>query len=86
MARKFYLMAIVFVALLMMGCSDDEKGMYFTKDEIVQGDINTGKQVGIKDNTIDVYTTEQGYVNVQGAVGKISATSVDENVAFILCK
>lgn len=83
MKRKIYYLMMLFFTLTMMGCSDDDKGIYFTEDE-VQGDILTGKQVGIKDNTLEVYATEQNTVNVQGASGKISATSEDENIAKIV--
>lgn len=84
MKRTIYYLVMLLFALTMMGCSDDDKGIYFTKDEVVQGDILTGKQVGIKDNTLHVYTTEQNSLNVQGASGKISATSEDENIAKIV--
>lgn len=84
MKRKIYLLAMLFVAFMMVGCSDDEKGIYFTEDE-VEGDILTGKQVGIKDNTLSVYTTEENTVNVQGASGKISAVSADEKIATVYC-
>lgn len=84
MKAKIYFLAMAFVALLMVGCSDDESGIRFTQDEI-QGDINTGKQVGIKNNSLVIYTTEGGSVNVQGAKGKISAKSSDENVVTVTC-
>lgn len=84
MKGKFHLLAMLFVALLMVGCSDDEKGIRFTKDEM-EGDILTGKQVGIEDNTLSVYTTEENTVNVQGASGKISAVSADEKIATVYC-
>ena len=83
MKRKFFYFVMMLFALTMMGCSDDDKGIYFTEDE-AQGDILTGKQVGIKDNTLNVYTTEQNSVNVQGASGKISATSDDEGIAKVV--
>lgn len=83
MKRTIYYLVMLLFALTMMGCSDDDKGIYFTEDE-VQGDILTGNQVGIKDNTHNVYTTEESAVNVQGASGKISATSEDENIAKVI--
>lgn len=83
MKRKFFYLVMMLFALTMVSCSDDDKGIYFTEDE-VQGDMLTGKQVGIKDNTLNVYTTEQNSVNVQGASGKISATSEDENIAKVV--
>lgn len=83
MKRKIYGLLMMLFALTMVGCSDDDKGIYFTEDE-TQGDILTGKQVGIKDNTLNVYTTEQNSVNVQGASGKISATSEDEGIAKVV--
>lgn len=84
MKRKIFYFLMMLFALTMVGCSDDDKGIYFTEDEVVQGDILTGKQVGIKDNTLNVYTTEQNSVNVQGASGKISATSEDEGIAKVV--
>lgn len=83
MKRKVYFLLIMLFALTMAGCSDDDKGIYFTKDE-VEGDIRTGKQVGIEGNTVDVYTTEQNSVNVQGASGKITASSEDEGIVKII--
>ena len=50
MKAKIYFLAMAFVALLMVGCSDDD-GIQLTQDEII-GDINTGKQVGIKGNSL----------------------------------
>ena len=55
MKAKIYFLAMAFVALLMVGCSDDD-GIQLTQDEII-GDINTGKQVGIKGNSLAIYTT-----------------------------
>lgn len=83
MKRKIYYLVMLLFALTVMGCSDDDKGIYFTEDEVL-GDILTGKQVGIKDNTLHVYTTEQNSLNVQGASGKITATSENENIAKIV--
>ncbi len=84
MKRNAYYLWMMFCALTMVGCSDDDNGIYFTKDEIVEGDIRTGKQEGIKDNTVDVYTTEQTSVNVRGASGKISAVAEDEGIAKVI--
>lgn len=84
MKRKIYLLVMMFVSLMIVGCSDDEKGLRFTEDEVV-GDILTGKQVGIKDNTLNVYTTEENTVNVQGASGKIVAVSADDKIATVYC-
>ena len=83
MKAKIYFLAMAFVALLMVGCSDDD-GIRLTQDEII-GDINTGKQVGIKDNSLVIYTTQGSTVNVQGAKGKVSAQSSDEKVVTVTC-
>ena len=83
MKAKIYFLAMAFVALLMVGCSDDD-GIQLTQDEII-GDINTGKQVGIKVNSLVIYTTQGARVNVQGAKGKISAQSSDEKVVTVTC-
>ena len=84
MKAKIYFLAMAFVALLLVGCSDDESGIRFTQDEII-GDINTGKQVGIKNNSLVIYTTEGSTVNVQGAKGKVTAQSSDEKVVTVTC-
>ena len=84
MKAKIYFLAMAFVALLMVGCSDDENGIRLTEDEII-GDINTGKQVGIKNNSLVIYTTEGSTVNVQGAKGKVTAQSSDEHVVTVTC-
>lgn len=73
------------VAFAFVSCSNDEDGIRFTKDEIVEGDILTGKQVPLVGNTLQVYTTEQGSVNVQGAKGNIHADSSDEGIAAASC-
>ena len=83
MKAKIYFLAMAFVALLMVGCSDDN-GIRLTEDEII-GDINTGKQVGIKNNSLVIYTTEGSTVNVQGAKGKVTAQSSDEKVVTVTC-
>ena len=83
MKAKIYFLAMAFVALLMVGCSDDD-GIRLTEDEII-GDINTGKQVGIKNNSLVIYTTEGSTVNVQGAKGKVTAQSSDEKVVTVTC-
>ena len=83
MKAKIYFLAMAFVALLMVGCSDDD-GIRLTQDEVI-GDINTGKQVGIKNNSLVIYTTEGSIVNVQGAKGKVMAQSSDESVVTVTC-
>lgn len=83
MKAKIYFLAMAFVALLMVGCSDDD-GIRLTQDEVI-GDIITGKQVGIKGNSLVIYTTQGATVNVQGAKGKISAQSSDEKVVTVTC-
>ena len=83
MKAKIYFLAMAFVALLMVGCSDDD-GIRLTQDEII-GDINTGKQVGIKNNSLVIYTTEGSTVNVQGAKGTVTAQSSDEKVVTVTC-
>ena len=62
MKAKIYFLAMAFVALLMVGCSDDD-GIQLTQDEII-GDINTGKQVGIKGNSLVIYTTQAVHLGV----------------------
>lgn len=64
------------------GCSDSDEGIYFTQDEVVQGDILTGKQVNIG-NSLTVYTGMGNEVYVQGGSGNLSAVSADEQVATV---
>ena len=60
--------------------SDSSK--VFDIDEVV-GDIITGKQIVI--NTLTTYTDSGSKVNVNGAKGKVSATSSDDSVAKVSC-
>lgn len=85
MKRIHFLFSMLALAggLLLTACSDDER-LFFTQDEVI-GDILTGKQISLKDNTLKVYTTEGGSVNVQGASGSITAVSSDERVATARC-
>ena len=85
MKRIHFLFSMLALAggLLLTACSDDER-QFFTQDEVI-GDILTGKQISLKDNTLKVYTTEGGSVNVQGASGSITAVSSDERVATARC-
>ena len=64
-----------------VACSDD--GIYFTQDEIVEGDIMTGKQVRLVDNTLVVYTGMSGSVNIQGGKGDCTAKSANTEVATV---
>lgn len=82
--RNTYFKSLWLILCLLgpMACND-ENGIYFTQDEIVEGDINTGKQIGLKENTLVVYTHGGGSVNVQGAKGEIRATSSDEQIATV---
>ena len=79
----FLSMRLLLGALTLTSCHDDD-GLYFTLDEVI-GDISTGKQTRLVDNTIKVYTTEESGVNVQGASGAITAVSSDERVATVRC-
>ncbi|EEC95449.1 hypothetical protein PRABACTJOHN_03175, partial [Parabacteroides johnsonii DSM 18315] len=73
---------LVFCLLFTTACNDDDN-IYFTQDEII-GDINSGKQIALENNTLVVYTNNIGTsVNVQGAKGKIHATSSDENIVLV---
>ncbi|MCD7926016.1 MAG: Ig-like domain-containing protein [Bacteroides sp.] len=64
-----------------VACSDDD--IYFTQDEIVEGDIMTGKQVRLVDNTLVVYTGMSGSVNIQGGKGDCTAKSANTEVATV---
>src|SRR3712207_1029931 len=77
-----FLVLLAVVGQLSVGCGDDDE-LRFTRDEIVEGDIQTGRQVALEANTLNVYTTEEGSVNVQGASGTVSALSTDEQIATV---
>ena len=80
---KIRMISMALVALLCLAsCSDDDSGIQLTEDEVV-GDIITGKQIVI--NTLTTYTDSGSKVNVNGAKGKISATSSDDSVAKVSC-
>ncbi|WP_195281981.1 pilus assembly protein N-terminal domain-containing protein [Parabacteroides johnsonii] len=81
MKHIYYASLWLILCLFAVACNDENE-IYFTQDEIVQGDINTGKQIKLEGNTLIVYTEGGGYVNVQGAKGEIQATS-DENIATV---
>ena len=80
---KIRMIFMALAALLCLAsCSDDDSGIQLTEDEVV-GDIITGKQIVI--NTLTTYTDSGNKVNVNGAKGKISATSSDESIAKVSC-
>ena len=84
--NKFAKLLLFICCTLTFAAYDDEDGIYFTQDEVIQGDILTGKQIGLKNNTLNIYTTEGGGVNVQGSKGAISATSSDDKIATATCQ
>ena len=84
--NKFAKLLLFICCTLTFAACDDEDGIYFTQDEVIQGDILTGKQIGLKNNTLNIYTTEGGGVNVQGSKGAISATSSDGKIATATCQ
>ena len=80
---KIKMILIALTALLSLaGCGDDDSGIQLTQDEII-GDINTGKKIVI--TSLTTYTESSSKVNVNGAKGKISATSSDESIAKVSC-
>lgn len=81
MKIRMILMALA-ALLCLASCSDDDSGIQLTEDEVV-GDIITGKQIVI--NTLTTYTDSGSKVNVNGAKGKVSATSSDDSVAKVSC-
>ncbi len=85
MKQIYFLCSVLALAgvVLLASCSDDN-GLYFTQNEVI-GDVVTGKQIRLEGNTLKVYTTEVGSVNVQGASGGITAVSSDERVATVRC-
>ena len=60
--NKFAKLLLFICCTLTFVACDDEDGIYFTQDEIIQGDILTGKQIGLENNTLNIYTTEGGGV------------------------
>lgn len=81
MKIRMILMALT-ALLCLVSCSDDNTGIQLTQDEII-GDINTGKKLAI--TSLTTYTESSSKVNVNGAKGKISATSSDESIAKVSC-
>ena len=81
MKTKMILMALT-ALLSFASCSKNDSGIQLTEDEIV-GDINTGKKIAI--TALTVYKYGSSKVNVNGANGKISATSSDENIVKVSC-
>lgn len=80
--KRICLLGLLLVFLIAASsCSDDE--IYFTQDEIVQGDIISGKQVELKHNRLLIYTEQGASVNVQGAKGQIHAVSSNEKVVTV---
>ena len=80
---KIRMISMALAALLCLAsCSDDDSGIQLTQDEII-GDINTGKKIVI--TSLTTYTESSSKVNVNGAKGKISATSSDESIAKVSC-
>lgn len=77
-------LCVTFVLLLgFIACSEDDDIIRFTENEVVQGDILTGKQVPIPDNTVNVYATMSYTINVQNAKGGIVAVSQNEDIATV---
>lgn len=80
---KIKMILIALTALLSLAsCGDDDSDIQLTQDEII-GDINTGKKIVI--TSLTTYTESSSKVNVNGAKGKISATSSDESIAKVSC-
>lgn len=80
---KIKMILIALTALLSLAsCGDDDSGIQLTQDEII-GDINTGKKIVI--TSLTTYTESSSKVNVNGAKGKLSATSSDESIAKVSC-
>lgn len=70
---------VIFCTIGLTAC--DDEGIHFTQDEIIEGDIRTGKQVPLADNTLTVYTSMSGGVNIQGGKGDFTVQSANEEVA-----
>lgn len=81
MKTKIILMALI-ALLSLASCGKEDSGIQLTQDEIV-GDINTGKKIAI--TALTIYTDGGSTVNVNGANGKISATSSDESIVKVSC-
>jgi len=72
--------AALLIAVTVASCSDDdENGIYFVTDEVVEGDILTGKEVSVK--SINVYKGYSYGCQVRGFSGTLQAVSSDESVA-----
>ena len=81
MKIRMILMALIALVSL-ASCSDEDTGIQLTQDEII-GDINTGKKIPI--TTLTTYIESSSRVDINGAKGKISATSSDESIAKVSC-
>ena len=80
---KIRMIFMALAALLCLAsCSDDDSGIQLTKDEVT-GDIITGKKIVI--TSLTTYTESSSKVDVNGAKGKVSATSSDDSVAKVSC-
>lgn len=82
--HSFCLLTLLCTALLFSACGDDEN-LFFTQQEVVEGDIVTGRQLPLAGNMLNIYTTETDVVNVQNAHGNLVAASSDERVATVVC-
>lgn len=74
------LWALLFACCL-AACNEDE--IYFTQDELI-GDILTGKQVRLEDNTLVLYTSMSDRVNVHGTKGTYTVKSADKEIATVI--
>jgi predicted lipid carrier protein YhbT len=72
--HSLYLLTLLCTALLFSGCDDDDN-LFFTQEEVVEGDIATGRQLPLTGNAINIYTTETDVVNVQNAHGNLVAAA-----------
>lgn len=61
------------------GCSDDND-IFFTEDEIIEGDILTGKEIKI--NSLEVATTKSNIANIRGGKGDYFASSEHPEIAI----
>ncbi|MBQ8520646.1 MAG: hypothetical protein IJ456_04590 [Bacteroides sp.] len=72
MKKLFGLLLMLGLIRGLTGCSNDDE-IYFTQDEIVQGDIATGKEIKVK--TLEVGTTESQSVYVRGGKGDLTVST-----------
>jgi hypothetical protein len=75
----FGLISFAMCCISFMSCSNDNEGISFSQDELI-GDIATGKQEGIKNNSVTLGVGLGKIIHINGASGDCTAHSADANI------